>query len=225
MACSAVFTKASTKDTPVKPKPASNPLALLAGLWFVSTLTYYLSGRYVKPPVDWLNVGYIIYFQPARIVGYVGVFALGRYAWQVGWFKETGWSPDVPVWGVISTISGLYLVVSKFSLEWRLGELYVLVSEALAYNTTCISMTIFLSACFLKIKESSHWLTKLTKNFESDSYGIYWLHMIVLMPMLYILKPLDIPILIKWALSLPATVIICFAVLRVGKSLIRRVDS
>ncbi|MCL2010924.1 MAG: acyltransferase [Synergistaceae bacterium] len=198
--------------------PRFNPWALLAGLWAVSALTYYLSGRYVKPAVEWLNVGYILYFQPARVVGYAGIFALGCHAWKAGWFTSAGWSPNVFAWGAISAVSSALLLAFKFFISPGRGELYELVSETLTYNMAAVSVTIFLGAFFVRPRRPLSRLAKLgklAKNFERDSYGIYWLHMIVLMPMLCLLKPLDIPIGVKWALSLPATLVVCSAILRI----------
>ena len=213
-----VFAVVARVGTAVKPKPCSNPRSLLAGLLFVSVLTYYLSGRYVMPAVDWMKVGYILYFQPARFVGYVGIFALGCYAWRNGWFTEAGWSPPLYLWVMISAISGMLLVMFKFFLAPERGVLFDLVSETLMYNITAVSTTLFLLALFLKIQRPLH---NLTKHFERDSYGIYWLHMIVLMPLLFLLKPLAIPISLKWALSLPVTVVICTAILRLSDGCVR----
>ena len=197
-------------------KPVTKPLIILMALWVVSVLTYYLSGRYVKPAVDWLNIGYILYFQPSRIVGYILIFMAGLYGRRTDWFTENGWSPNVFFWGTLSVVSSVCLLGFKFFLTSAYGELFGFVSEALTYNTVMLSMTLFLSAFFSKSPQFPH---VLTKNFETDTFGIYWLHMIILMPMLYFLKLLNIPIGIKWLFSIVATVIISSLVLVCGRRL------
>jgi hypothetical protein len=93
--------------------------------------------------------------------------------------------------------------------QWQETErLLAIIFEALAFNALAISMTIFLASLFLKKADALH---HMTSPFEGNSYGIYWLHQIILMPLLFVIKPLRIPIGIKWGLAIPVTVFVCFA--------------
>ncbi|MDR3321859.1 MAG: acyltransferase family protein [Synergistaceae bacterium] len=183
-----------------------SPGALIAALWIVSTATYILSGRYVKPAVEWLNAGYVIYFQPARIVGYIGVFALGIHAWRSGWFKQGGWTPGIPAWGLLSVASSVLLLAFTFVISPGKSPLFALMAEAVFYNATSISVTLFLTSLFIRLQRRIY---KFTSPFDADSYAIYWLHQIVLMPMLYMMKSWDVSAYLKWGSSLPLTVLIC----------------
>ncbi|MDR3322268.1 MAG: hypothetical protein LBS93_07445, partial [Synergistaceae bacterium] len=83
---------------------------------------------------------------------------------------------------------------------------FALTAEAVLYNSVSISMTLFLSSLFIRLQRP---LYKFTRRFDADSYAIYWLHQIVLMPMLYLMKQWDVSVYLKWAVSLPLTVLIC----------------
>ncbi|MDR3254001.1 MAG: acyltransferase family protein [Synergistaceae bacterium] len=185
---------------------SSSPVGLIAGLWVVSVLTYFLSGKFVKPAVEWLNLGYVVYFQPARIIGYIGVFALGVHGWRSNWFKRGGWAPSLPVCGVLAVVSSVLLLAFTFYISPGKSPIYALTAEAITYNAVCLSMTLFLSSVFMKASGPIH---NLTKYFEANSYAIYWLHLIILMPMLRMMKPLAISIYLKWAASLVATILVC----------------
>ena len=209
-AVSAAGKKKETNEKQNK-KPAVRAALALTLLWAVSVLTYYLSGRYVKPAVEWLNVGYILYFQPSRIVGYLLMFAAGCYGWQERWFTGKGWSPNALTWGMVSFISAVCMLGIKFFIAPFRSELFALLSESLTYNTVVLSMSVFLLSVFSLSPKFPH---SITKHFEADSFGIYWLHMIILMPILYFLKFLNIPIAIKWMFSILATVVIGSLVLQ-----------
>ena len=195
-------------------KPEAKPWVVLAALWAVSVLTYYISGRYIKPAVDWLNAGYILYFQPSRIAGYFLMFMAGLYGRRMSWFTGNGWSPNVLVWGIVSVVSSIFLLGFRFFIAPFCSELFGLVSEAFTYNTIVLSKTLFLLAFF---SGSHKFLCSFAKYFKADTFGIYWLHMIILMPMLYFLKLSGLPAALKWMFSIPATIVIGSLVLRCGR--------
>ena len=209
-ALSAIGKKKETNESGNK-NPVLGAVLVLGLLWVVSVLTYYLSACYVKPAVEWLNVGYVLYFQPSRIIGYILMFAAGHYGRLKRWFTAEGWSPNVLGWGFFSFVSAACMLGIKFFIAPFRSGLFALVSESLTYNTVVLSMSVFLLAVFSASPKFPH---NITKHFEKDSFGIYWLHMIILMPILYLLKPLNIPIAVKWLVSMPATVVIGALILR-----------
>ncbi|MDR1579935.1 MAG: acyltransferase [Synergistaceae bacterium] len=181
--------------------------APIAALWLASAVSYYLAAYFIKPADEWLNIGYVLYFQHARIVGYAGFFALGIHAWRRGWFTPEGWTPNPVPWGVCGILSSVLLLHWKFFAAPALGAQENAVLDAILYNSVMISMTIFLAGLFLKIGGLPG---KAVKILTPYSYSIYWLHQIVLMPIVYFLKPFDFDILIKWAGANVFTVFVCF---------------
>jgi peptidoglycan/LPS O-acetylase OafA/YrhL len=186
---------------------AAAPIALL---WLVSAVSYYLAAYFIKPAEEWVNIGYVLYFQHARLAGYAGFFVLGIHAWRRGWFTPEGWTPNPVPWGVCGVLSSVLLLYWKFFAAPALGAQENAVLDAVLYNSAMISMTIFLAGLFVKTGGLPG-LGKTVEILAPHSYSIYWLHQIVLMPILYFLKPFDLPILIKWAAATVFTVFVCMA--------------
>ena len=179
-----------------------SPLCILI-LFIVSTLPYILSVLYLKPAAEWLNIGFFLYFQPARIVGYIALFVLGYAAFANAWFDENKkQSLSAPAFFCLGSI--ILMILRTFVYAPVLTPLQNIVLEAVLYNAVSISATFFLTACFLR-KGSESLSVKLSKY----SYSIYWLHQIVLMPSVAFLSPYNIPIALKWALAVLWTVFVC----------------
>jgi hypothetical protein len=182
--------------------PAAVPIVVL---WFLSTAGYYLAASFIKPAAEWVNIGYILYFQHARFVGYAGIFALGIYGWNSGWFQPGGWSPNTIFWGVAGVGSSALLLWRQFFLAPALNSQtrINLLLEAICYNLTMITMTFFLIAVFTRKNEPRRNAVQIL---APHSYSIYWTHQIILMPFVYFLKPFDVNIFIKWAVACLFTV-------------------
>lgn len=178
----------------------------IALLGLVTALAYWLSTRYLMPADNWLNIGYILYFQPARLVGYTSAFALGIAGWHMRWFTPGGWTPRVLQSGVFAAAAGCTLLCWRFIAAPGLSPGQNMLCDAILYTCVSVSMPFFLTAAALRTQDR---FARIAKFFAPHSYSIYWLHQIVLMPVLYILLPLNIPIALKWLVSLPTTLAIC----------------
>ena len=80
----------------------SGNFSVLAIAAVVTAASYALSCLYVAPPDAWLDLGRVLYFQPARLAGYAGFFWLGTHGAGRGWFRPGGWKPDAAFWGLIA---------------------------------------------------------------------------------------------------------------------------
>jgi peptidoglycan/LPS O-acetylase OafA/YrhL len=179
----------------------------IAALWLVSVLSYYLAARFIKPAEEWVNIGYVLYFQHARVAGYAGFFALGVYAWRRDWFTRDGWIPNPWSWGSGGVLSSVLYLYWKFFAAPSISAGANAILDALLYNSVMILMTFFLTGLFIKTA-GLRWA--VVKTLAPHSYPIYWLHQIILMPFAYFIKPFDINIWIKWAAGSIFTVIACF---------------
>jgi peptidoglycan/LPS O-acetylase OafA/YrhL len=207
--CMAVYGQfyAGYTGTDVREDPPRNaPRRLILILFSVSAAAYYAAAC-VKPSEEWVNIGYVLYFQHARIAGYIAVFALGAHAWRNRWFSSGGWSPNLTAWFIAALASSVLMLKWKFSLAPSMRPEANAACEAVLYNAASISMTFFLTGFFLKFQGA---FGKITKFFTPHVYGIYWLQQIVLMPFLYIIKPYDAPAVLKFAVSIPVNVLVCF---------------
>ncbi len=194
------------KALPKNLKPGAPGPARLISILALSMACFFLSVRYVKPVDDWLNVGYVLYFQPARIVGYVLIFALGVYGCRRRWFTPGGWTPSLVLWGTLAAVSSCAMLYWKFAMAPALGATANAICNAVLYNLVAFSIPLFLSSLFMRVQGS---LLKLGRRFGPTSYGTYWLHQIVLMPALYVMLNLGLPIGLKWAVGIVATITIC----------------
>jgi hypothetical protein len=196
-------------DVHEKP-PLRAPWKLVSILFAVSAVTYYVTAC-VRPSDGWINIGYVLYFQPTRIVGYIAVFALGAHGFRNRWFTARGWSPDIAVWFAAALASSAMLLKWKFSLAGAMRPETNAICDAVLYNAVSISMTFFLTAFFLKFQDM---FGKIAAFFRPHAYGIYWLQQVVLMPFLYIIKPYDVPIALKFVISIPVNVMVCMILSR-----------
>jgi peptidoglycan/LPS O-acetylase OafA/YrhL len=203
------------------------PILELVIFFIASSLFYALSVRFLMPASSWINAGFVLYFQPARFAGYGGIFLLGVHAFRNRWFLQTSHTlglnskgtnrPSLtkgkaePACGGLKIILVLTAALSALVIISRLMVWSSLLSpsahiiiDALSYNMFSLSMTMLLTICFSKKKSENSFVSKLSKH----SFSIYWLHLIVLMPCVYLLIPLNVPIFLKWAFAVCVTVLL-----------------
>jgi hypothetical protein len=195
------------KDGEPRGRARLSPVTLIAVLWLVSVISYYLAAYFIKPAVEWVNIGYVLYFQHARVIGYAGFFALGVCGWRWGWFTSAGWTPNQAGWGIVGILSSAALLYWKFFAAPALSATENDILDALLYNTVMISMTLFFAGLFIK---TGGLPGKTVKILAPHSYPIYWLHQIVLMPFAYFLKPFGLDVVIKWAAACAFTLLACY---------------
>lgn len=181
-------------------------LMLWTGLLCLSALAYVLSARFVKPVDEWLNLFYVIYFQPARITAYVLAFLFGVYAHASGWFAAGGWRPDIAPWGLLAFFSALARVAWKLTDNAGMPTAFADILEAATYILPAFAVTFFLLALFLRHGPA---LDARFRFFAPHSFGIYWWHQCVLLPVMHFLLPLAISPYAKFAVSCLITLVVC----------------
>ncbi|MDR0485436.1 MAG: acyltransferase family protein, partial [Elusimicrobiota bacterium] len=204
----AVFKNFCVKKVSIKFSPS-----LILILFALSFASYSASVFYIKPAADWINIGYILYFQPARIAGYFLVFIFGAAAFSNNWFFEGKFALTAPF--LISILSVIFMFGRTFIFAPFLSPAANIILEAFFYNTASLSIMFFLTALFFKIKNSFRFSSALSE----FSYGVYFLHQIILMPVIYILIPYSVPIFFKW---LAAVAITFFASLAIAKFVLKK---
>jgi hypothetical protein len=174
-------------------------------VWIVSTSAYYLS-TLVKFAEEWVNIGYVLFFQQARIAGYIMAFLMGIYAYKRRWCTKEGWTPKWAFWGVIETINAAAFFIWHIMVRWMIDENISLIINSIVYNTMAMISTIFLTGLFVRFERA---LGRMTAWVSECSYVIYWFHMMALEGALYLMKGCKAPGVIKWLSSIIFTVIIC----------------
>lgn len=186
-------------------RPSTSKLSPLRGMllwWGIAAAAFFLSSLRWHHDL-WISLG-PLYFQPARIVSYLAAFFLGGRAWRDGWFDGTG-GKSLPL-AALGAFLGAFLVVI---LPFRFAQsdaLCVKALRAMAYAFASLSIgSFFLLSCaaFLN-RPSPRW-----RLLGESSYGVYWLHQMVLMPLAALLVPLSVPGAVKFVVALVGTYGLC----------------
>ncbi|MDR1220336.1 MAG: acyltransferase [Treponema sp.] len=189
---------------------------IIISVWIISTVAYYLS-TLVKFAEEWVNIGYVLFFQQARIAGYIMAFLMGIYAYKKRWYTKEGWTPKWAFWGIIETINAAVFFIWHIMVKWMIDEHISLIINSIIYNAMAIISTIFLTGLFVRFERA---LGKMTAWISECSYVMYWFHIMALEGVLYLIKGYKTPGVIKWLFSILFTVIICQLL---GKYVIKKI--
>jgi peptidoglycan/LPS O-acetylase OafA/YrhL len=180
--------------------PVTQPRASLF-VWFV-VLT--AGGSLLFSPSigldDWRSLSFLLVVQPARISFYVGYFMLGIYAERHGWFTETGFRPRLVSWGVMAVVSGIaYLVYRNAGPGTSLPALAL---ESLLFSMFCLSALIAGIALFRRWIDGAG---RVWGTLAVNSFGIYYVHPLILYPLAYLVLDVPIPAVAKFAILVAVT--------------------
>jgi glucan biosynthesis protein C len=141
---------------------------------------------------DWLPLGWLFVVQPARLAFYAGYFALGIYAERRGWFSATGFRPDLGPWGWGCVVAGIaYLGFRMSGLPTTVPERAV---AAILFAVFCLTAVIAGIAVFQR------WINgagRTWRTLSANSFGIYYVHPLILYPLAFLLLDLRVPALVK----------------------------
>ena len=162
--------------------------------WAASVALYYGVGT-VQPNIDvWLNVGFVLYFQQLRIGGYLLIFLLGVYVWKKRWF-ELRPSKTLALGVLLSALVLLCVtVLLRLKLGGELKGLSLLLYGAVHQGAALLT-TIAAALCFRRWGNNEGFLVKTSAR---ASFGLYLVHMIVLMPLAHLLANLNWPTGLKF---------------------------
>lgn len=142
----------------------------------------------------WYTRAYVLVFQPLRLPLYIGYFGLGLYAHLRGWFSAKGYKPRLLPWTVLWLISGLLYLFNKFLISINPESTLIQMLHAILFNGFCLSSLMAGAALFqYKVNKSSPFCSSLSAN----SYGIYYIHPILLYPMAYFFVSFSMPLFVK----------------------------
>lgn len=162
---------------------------------------------------SWVNLSYVFSFQPCRILSYGVCFFWGVYAWRRSWFEQDGYSPSQMKWVPA-------FVVASFTLPlWVLyGTLFVGDNEYyIAVKSLFGAIIAFLSVMGLMsfFQQNANSANSFFRGVSKASYGMYWIYMPVIFPMVYFMVPYDIDVWVKYAITGVAGVLFCYVLGRI----------
>ena len=155
---------------------------------------------------DWYPLTFLV-VQPARVAFYVGYFALGIYAERRGWFGSGGFRPEPGPWGWGCVrrrcgVSGLPDVPARRRPCPR-GSL-----AALLFSAFCFTALIAGLAVFQRVVNGAG---RAWRTVAANSFGIYYVHPLILFPLAYVLVGLAAPDVAKWIVLVAVTAAVSLA--------------
>ena len=171
---------------------------------FLTFIALTAAGSVLAAPLygldDWEPRAILFVVQPARIAFYAGYFALGIYAERRGWFTVTGFRPALGPWGWGCVIAGAgYLAFRMAGSPTTVPERAI---GSVLFSTFCLTALVAGLALFQGWINAGEgrWRT-LTDN----SYGIYYVHPLILYPLAYLLVGLAVPAPVKAVILVAVT--------------------
>jgi peptidoglycan/LPS O-acetylase OafA/YrhL len=174
-------------------------------LWFVGSAGFFLSTLW-RPADSWLNIGYVLYFQPARLTIHLLAFLLGALAWRDRWLE--GQAPligTLVLWGGLTVVSGVGIALFQLSVPQK-NTAALKAAHALLHCGAATSIAVF---TLLLLRTLLDRPSRTAAMLGETSYGTYWLHQMILMPMAAFLIPWHMPILLKFSAVLLLSYGIC----------------
>jgi surface polysaccharide O-acyltransferase-like enzyme len=180
------------------------------GRLFVAFVLLTAAGSALLSPAhaidDWRPLGWFLVVQPARIAFYVGFFALGVYAERRGWFVGAGWRPEIGPWVWAAVIAGItYLAFRMNGYPATILERSI---SSLLFAAFCLAGVMAGLAVFQRWGNGAGRAWRLLAD---NSFGIYYLHPLVLYPLALALVGVALPSFLKVAILVVVTVAVSLA--------------
>lgn len=193
------------RGAPRSVRPTGKVFAVFIALVSAGFLIISLS---FGPDAWWHN--YFLVYQPVRVPLYIGYFCLGIYAERHGWFTAEGYKPELGPWGWACVLSGL----AYLAYRWGVANtpettLPVKVGTALLYNAFCLAALIAGVALFQRKVNSAG---AVWSSLAANSYGIYYVHPLILYPLAYVFVGLSMPLIVKAPALIVLAILLSWAV-------------
>lgn len=219
-----VFYDSPARRGSVSQQPSSPSPAFLAGFVALTTAAFLLLNQYF--PLDtWFRLGYLLVVQPLRVPLYIAYFGLGVYAYQHAWFVPPGFpeesgagqrgavgggfQPQLASWALCAAASGVLYVSLRLSYPPPLQTTLALqAANAVLFNVFCFTSLLASVALF-----QGHGLlpARLWDSLAANSYGIYYVHPLVVYPLAYLLLGLPLGVVVKAALLIGLSIPLSWA--------------
>lgn len=177
--------------------------ALMSAMpFFVANLFY--------PADTWMPVKLIFMIQPVRIGLFACYFALGAYAWKNSWFTDDGYFPRLVPWVTCALVMLVIFVIYRVSFTLTPNiPIHYKAGHALTFSVFCMATAFALMAIFQRFFDSNAYLWR---KLAANSYIIYYIHQLVVIPLAYAVQQVQLNIWIKYLGVSIASVILCFLI-------------
>ncbi len=158
-------------------------VVIMTGAFFAINLFFHID--------NWSHI-YLLAFQPVRVPLYIGYFMLGLYAERRGWFTIGGFNPELGPWAATCFLTGL----GYLGCRWTAAapSLFLMIITASLFNVFCLS-SLMAGVLFFRQKVNS--AGAVWASLAANSYGIYYIHPLILYPLAYVFVGISLPLIIK----------------------------
>ena len=156
---------------------------------------------------DWRSLGHLFVIQPARVAFYAGYFALGVYAERNGWLTPAGYRPGVSRWGLACFVGGAAYLAYRWSVSLLAFEARVITS--ILFAVVCLAALMTGIAVFMRWVNGAG---PVWRALAANSFGIYYVHPLILYPLAYVFVGVGIPSVGKFAILVGVTLVGSLAV-------------
>jgi len=143
---------------------------------------------------QWSHI-YLFVFQPLRVPLYFGYFFLGVYAYLHAWFTPDGYKPRLAIWAGMFILFGIIYLSYKLSIASDpQATILIKIGTAVLFNLFCLSS---LMAGIAFFQRYVNYKGRIWKSLSANSYGIYYVHTLILYPFAYIFLDVSLPLFLK----------------------------
>lgn len=177
--------------------PEARRPAAWQGALFVAAVTAAAIPIAARCDLDLWSNNRIFVYQPVRLPDYVAYFFLGAFAGRRGWFGPGGWQPRLALWLPLCVASGAVYVVWRMSPHPGLSPVAIKAAAVALFNLFCFA------ALFAAVALARRYLSGgggFWSYQARNSYGVYYLHPLILYPLALALVPLSLSVFLKAAL-------------------------
>ncbi|MCP4136293.1 MAG: acyltransferase [bacterium] len=207
--------KAVQEAAPVKEQSGRSMILVLLGSGFViapgiagASLLFF--------DWSWATFSGFFMFQPTRVPLYAGLFALGIYGGSREWFVKQKLPGKPWVWGLFSAMFSVLLIMC-------MGAMFETITPGGSLKPVPFGMAVFhgFARSFLCIACIGFSVTlaekylnrpsRIVDSLSGVSYEIYLLHLPIVVMMQYLVAGLPVPMGIKFAIVLIASLLLCWS--------------
>lgn len=182
-------------------QPGQPAWLLFAVFWLVGSAWFFAMNQ-IYPPDTWTSAGKILLYQPERVLLYGMYFSLGVYADRRNWLRPSGYAPGKG-WILAALLSGAAYLAQRMIILPGYGEtLWAKWLTAGLFNAYCLS-ALMAGIAFFRLylnRDRFPW-----GSLAASSYGIYYLHPLILYPLTYLFLNLPVTIFVKAGLLFTIT--------------------
>lgn len=187
----------------------SAPSRSLFVIFAALTAAGFLLAGLVFPLDTWSHI-YLFVFQPLRVSFYLGYFVLGLYAQRHGWFRSDGYMPQAWTWLWACVLTGLvYLAMRMGAPSSPQAPILVQTLTALFFSVFCMS-ALFAGVAIFHGKVNG--TGRIWQSLAANSYGMYYIHPLILYPLAYLFVPVSLPLFLKAFLVITSAILLSWTV-------------